>query len=148
MYVKTRSIQPRFNQLTVNWVNKIMMFMFSFPAIRLCWLCHGLTGPRSQLCMWYGVHWEILWQSKVKCNILFDMIWHLFFWYMNNYYSFGIFWSKLKGLLWVTGQVPSFLYICWVKVFIIYLFIFYLFGRKKHIYIQTSVYYKNVRLKD
>ena len=86
--------------------------------------------------------------DKARWNfILFHMIWHLFFWYMN--YSFGIFWSKLKGLLWVTGQVPSFLYICWVKVVIIYLFIFYLFGRKKHIYIQTSVYiYKNVRLKD
>ena len=57
-------------------------------------------------------------------------------------YSFGIFWSKLKGLLWVTDQVPSFPYICWVKVFI-YLFICFLFICQKKIYSHTDTQYIN-----
>ena len=89
--------------------------------------------------MWYGVHWEILWQSKVKCYFIWYDLSFIFL-YMN--YSFGIFWSKLKGLLWVTDQVPSFPYICWVKVFI-YLFICFLFICQKKIYSHTDTQYIN-----
>ena len=145
MYVKIRSIQPCFNQLTVNWVNKIWCLCFLPQRLDFVDFATGSLGQGLSCAC--GMAYTGKYFDKARWNfIFFDMIWHLFFWYMN--YSFGIFWSKLKGLLWVTGQVPSFLYICWVKVFIIYLFIFYLFGRKKHIYIQTSVFYKNVRLKD
>ena len=126
MYVKIRSIQPRFNQLTVNWVNKIWCLYFLPQRLDFVDFATGSLGQGLSCAC--GMAYTGKYFDKARWNVIFYLIWFISYFFIYELFIFGIFWSKLKGLyiLWITDQVPSFLYICWVKVFI-YLFIYLFF---------------------
>ena len=140
MYVKIRSIQPRFNQLTVNWVNKIWCLCFLPQRLDFVDFATGSLGQGLSCAC--GMAYTGKYFDKARWNfILFDMIWHLFFWYMN--YSFGIFWSKLKGLNGLLAKCQVFCISVKLRPLFIYLSIyFFWFAKKKYLLTDIQYHYK------